>query len=173
MSKPDNICVGAILGAYGVKGELRIKSFCAEPSDIANYRPLLSEDGSREFNLKITRNIKGGFAARDPQVKFKDQADDLRGTSLYASRDQLPNLPDDEFYHSDLIGLAVLDTGGAEIGKVKAIFDHGAGDLLEVTGKGLKGGVLVPFTKAAVPTVDLSSGRLIIDPPQGTLPDGD
>jgi len=167
----DRICVGAIMGAFGVKGEMRIKSFCAEPADIATFKPLTDRDGKQAFTLKITRPVKGGFAARDPNIRFKDQADALKGTALYALRDQLPNLPDDEFYHSDLIGLTVVDTGGQKIGKIKAIFDHGAGDLLEITGAGLKGGVLLPFTKDAVPTIDLCAGRVVIDPPEGIFPE--
>ncbi len=86
----------------------------------------------------------------------------------------MPNLPDDEFYHADLIGLVVLDTGGTELGRVKAVLNHGAGDLLEISGKESGEPVLLPFTEAAVPTVDLKSGRIIADPPDGLLPeDGD
>jgi 16S rRNA processing protein RimM len=91
----------------------------------------------------------------------------LRGTRLYAPRTALPALPDDEFYHADLLGLTALDTGGAELGKIAAVLNHGAGDLLELRGPGLKGSVLVPFTRAIVPTVDLATGRIIIDPPEG------
>ena len=87
--------------------------------------------------------------------------------NLYVERDRLPSLPDDEFYHADLIGLTVVDTGGETLGRVKAVLNHGAGDLLEVSGKGMKQPVLLPFTKLAVPTVDLSAGRLVADPPDG------
>jgi 16S rRNA processing protein RimM len=97
----------------------------------------------------------------------------LRGTALYADRSVLPNLPDDEFYHADLIGLEVYDTGGERIGKVTAVHDHGAGDLLEVSGKGLKTPALLPFTKEAVPTVDLQAGRIIADPPAGVFSEGE
>ncbi|MEM9780618.1 MAG: ribosome maturation factor RimM, partial [Pseudomonadota bacterium] len=83
--------------------------------------------------------------------------------------ERLPNLPDDEFYHADLIGLSVVDPGGTVLGKVHAVHDHGAGDLLEVLGPGLKGGVMLPFTREVVPTVDLQAGRLIVDPPEGAL----
>jgi 16S rRNA processing protein RimM len=95
----------------------------------------------------------------------------LRGTVLYADRDQLPSLPDDEFYHADLIGLEVFDTGGTLIGKVKTVQNHGADDLLETQLAGTSATVFLPFTKAAVPTVDLASGRIIADPPDGILPD--
>ena len=163
----DRICVGAIAGAYGVHGDIRLKSFTADPLDIATYAPLTTEDGAQTFTLEIDRPIKGGFVAQLSGVTTKEQADALKGMRLYASRDQLPNLPDDEFYHADLIGLAVVDTGGAELGKIKSVQNHGAGDLIEVHGPGLKNTVLVPFTREAVPTVDLTAGRIIIDPPEG------
>jgi 16S rRNA processing protein RimM len=165
----DRVCVGAISGAFGVRGEVRLKSFCAEPADIAAYGPLSTEDGARSFEITLTRPVKSGFAARLSGVPTKEAADALRGTRLYAPRDALPSLPDDEFYHADLIGLTALDTGGMTLGKVAAVLNHGAGDLLELRGPGLKGSVLVPFTRAAVPTVDLSAGRVIIDPPEGLL----
>ena len=163
----DLVCVGAIAGSFGVRGEVRLKSFCAEPEDIASYGPLRSEDGTRSWSVTLTRPVKNGFAARLSGVATKEQADALKGTRLYAPRDNLPELPDDEFYHADLIGLTVLDTGGTELGKVKAVLNHGAGDLLELHVKGESQPVLLPFTKAAVPTVDLASGRIIADPPDG------
>ncbi|MBY6003116.1 ribosome maturation factor RimM [Salipiger bermudensis] len=165
----ETICVGTIAGAFGVHGEVRLKSFTAEPEALAEYAPLTTEDGSRSFEVQITRPVKGGFAARLSGVRSKEEADALRGTGLYAPRDRLPALPDDEFYHTDLIGLAVYDTGGAELGKVKAVLNHGAADLLELTIPGQSKTVLLPFTQAAVPTVDLASGRIVADPPEGLL----
>lgn len=166
------IPVGSIAGAYGVRGELRIKSFCAVPEDIENYSPLTSQDGSRSYTLALVRPIKNGFVARMTDVTTKEEADALRGTLLYADRDQLPSLPDDEFYHADLLGLDVYDTGGTLIGKVKTVQNHGADDLLETQLAGTSATVFLPFTKAAVPTVDLASGRIIADPPDGILPEG-
>lgn len=162
----DRVCVGAIAGAFGVKGEVRLKSFCAQPESIAAYAPLYTEDGSRSFSVKITRAIPGGLAARLSGIGTKEAADALRGTSLYADRDRLPNLPDDEFYHADLIGLPVFDTGGAPLGTVRAIYNHGAGDILEIFAPGRRSALLLPFTKAAVPTVDLTAGRIVADPPE-------
>ena len=163
----DRICVGSIGGAYGVQGEVRIKSFCAVPEDIESYAPLTTEDGSRSFTLAILRPIKNGFAGRIAEVATKEQADALKGTQLYASRDQLPTLPDDEYYYTDLIGLEVFDTGGAPLGHVKSVQNHGASDLLEVHAPGATATVLLPFTRAAVPTVDLSARRIVADPPEG------
>lgn len=160
----DRVCVGAIAGAFGVQGEVRLKSFCTEPADIATYGPLWSEDGTREFGVKLTRPVNGGLGARLSGVATKEQADALKGVTLWADRDALPSLPDDEFYHADLIGLDVLDPGGVSLGKVRAIYDHGAGDILEVLGT--KGILLIPFTREAVPTVDLTARRIIADPPE-------
>ena len=152
-----------------MQGEVRLKSFCADPGAIANYAPLYSEDGARTFTLRITRSIAAGFSARISGVATKEQADAMKGLRLYADRATLPSLPDDEFYHADLIGLQVMDTGGKSLGRVQAVHNYGAADLLEVTGAGLKGAILLPFTRAVVPTVDLAAGRIIADPPEGML----
>ncbi len=167
----DLICVGAISGAFGVRGEVRLKSFTATPEDIASYGPLSTEDGKQSFTVKIARPVKGGFAARLSGVLTKEEADALRGIRLYAPRAALPSLPDDEFYHADLIGLDVSDTGGAALGRVKSVQNHGAGDLLEIAPPGGGATVLLPFTRAAVPTVDLTARRIVADPPEGLFPE--
>ena len=161
----DLICVGAIMGAFGVHGEVRLKSFTADPEAIADYAPLLTEDGARAFKIQLTRQIPQGFAARLSDVRSREDAEGLKGTRLYVPRDRLPSLPDDEFYHADLIGLQVVDTGGAALGRVKAVLNHGAGDILEIHQPAGKGTLLLPFTLAAVPTVDLALGRIVADPP--------
>ena len=167
MATESRICVGAIAGAFGVQGEVRVKSFCAEPTAIADYGPLYTKDGGRSFKLRLTRPVAGGLGARIEGVTTKEQADALRGVDLYADRARLPHLPDDEFYHADLIGLTVRDTGGAELGVVHAVHNHGAGDLLEVLPKGARQPILLPFTRAVVPTVDLAARIIIADPPEG------
>ncbi len=167
MTNPNRICVGAIAGAFGVAGEVRLKSYCAEPTAIADYGPLHTEDGSRSFRITLTRPVAGGLGARVQGIKTKEEADALRGTQLYADRARLPHLPDDEFYHADLIGLAVQDTGGAALGTVQAVHNHGAGDILEISGPGLKSALMVPFTLVAVPTVDLTARRIVVDLPEG------
>jgi len=163
----EKICVGAIGGAYGVHGEVRIKSFCAVADDIETYNPLTTEDDTAQFHLAIIRPIKNGFAARIAEVATKEEADALKGTQLFAQRDQLPSLPDDEYYHADLIGLDVFDSGGAQLGTVKTVLDHGAGDILEIRRPASSETVLLPFTLALVPTVDLAAGKIIADPPDG------
>ncbi|TRW97570.1 16S rRNA processing protein RimM [Paracoccus sp. M683] len=162
MAAADRVCVGAIAGAFGVHGEVRLKSFTSEPRDISSYGPLTTEDGKRSFAIQVTRPVTGGLGARLSGVETREQAEALKGTTLWASREALPNLPDDEFYHADLIGLEVVDTGGQVLGRVRAIYDHGAGDILEVVGQQV---LLLPFTRAVVPTVDLVAGRIVADPP--------
>lgn len=163
------VCVGAVAGAYGVRGEVRLKSFCADPQAIGSYGPLWTEDGTRSFVVTLGAPVAQGFAARLDGIRTREQADALRGTRLFVDRGRLPNLPDDEFYHADLMGLQVFDTGGAPLGRVKAVLNHGASDLLELVTPGQKGAILLPFTRAIVPTVDLAAGRIIADPPDGLL----
>ena len=169
--KADLICVGAIGGAFGVHGEVRLKSFTSEPEDIAEYAPVFTENGSRAFDVVLTGRVKNGLSARMSGIVTKEDADALKGTNLFVPRDRLPSLPDDEFYHADLVGLSVYDTGGALLGEVRSVQNHGASDLLEIDGPGLKTTALLPFTCTAVPTVDLVAGKIIADPPEGLLPD--
>lgn len=163
----DRICVGTIAGSFGVRGEVRLKSFCAEPTAIAEYGPLFTQDGSRSFRVTLTRPVAGGLGARLGGVATKEEADALKGVNLYVDREKLPSLPDDEFYHADLIGLEVRDTGGAVLGRVIAVQNHGAGDLLEINAPGRKEPLLLPFTLTNVPTVDLTAGRIVADLPEG------
>lgn len=165
------VCVGAIGGAFGVRGEVRLKSFTAEPEAIAGYGPVETEDGTRSFEITLGRPIKGALAARLSGITTKEDADALRGQRLYVPRDRLPDPGEDEYYHADLIGLEVTDTGGAVLGRVKSVQSNGAEDLLEIHGPGLKQTVLLPFTRAAVPTIDLGAGRIVADPPEGLWPE--
>ncbi|MCX7288692.1 MAG: ribosome maturation factor RimM [Rhodobacterales bacterium] len=162
----DLICIGAIAGAFGVTGEVRLKSFCSTPSDLTAYGPLWSEDGKRQFRITLTKPVAGGFGARIAGVTTRDDADSLRGTSLFVDRAKLPSLPEDEFYHADLIGLEAVDTGGEGLGKVVAVHNHGAGDIIEISSIRHKSALLLPFTKAIVPNVDLAAGRIIVDLPE-------
>ena len=162
----ERVCLGAIAGAYGVRGEVRLKSFCARPEDIAAYGPVESEDGRRSFEVSLGHAVAGGLSARLSGVASREAAEALRGIRLYVPRSRMPDPGDEEYYHADLIGLEAADTGGALLGKVAAVLNHGAGDILEL--RGSKGVVLVPFTRAIVPTVDLGAGRIVVDlPPEG------
>jgi len=165
----DRICVGAIAGSFGVAGEVRIKSFCADPAAIANYAPLTTETNLKGFSVTIIRPVKNGFAARLTGIETREQANALRGEKLFADRAMFPAPTEDEYYHADLIGLLALDTGGETLGTVKDVLNHGAADLLEIQAPGQSDTVLIPFTRDIVPTVNLAAGRIIIDPPDGLL----
>lgn len=167
----DRVIVGAIGGSFGVHGEVRLKSFCADPAAIADYTPLYTEDGRAFAQVVLTGQMKNGFTARLDGVVTKEDADALRNVSLYADRAVMPSLPDDEYYYADLIGMTVLDTGGTTLGTVRHVMDHGAGDLLEIAVPTQAETVLLPFTRAAVPTVDMATRRIIADPPAGLFPD--
>ncbi len=162
------VCVGAVSGARGLKGEVRVKSFTAEPTDIAAYGPLLDDSGERSFTLRVVGQAKGQVIARIDGIGDRTQAEGLKGVKLYVAKDALPTPADDEFYHADLQGLRAELTDGAELGTVKAVHDFGAGPILEIEGSEHKG-LMVPFSRAAVPVVDLEGGRVVIDPPPGLL----
>jgi 16S rRNA processing protein RimM len=166
---PDRIIVGRLSGAFGVKGEVRLKSFCAEPADIAGYAPLFTPDGRTFPRLRITGEAPGALTARVEGVGTREEAEALKGTDLLADRARLPALDEDEFYHADLVGLAVVDGAGRPLGVVRAVLNHGAGDILEVERPpGASGGgtLLLPFTLAVVPVVDVAGGRIVADPPE-------
>jgi 16S rRNA processing protein RimM len=154
--------LGIIVGVRGIKGEVRIKSFTDDPVDIGAYGPLYDRTGDRRFDLKVTGTQKGVVLARVDGVNDRTAAEALKKTELFIERDQLPAPEEDEFYHSDLEGLEAVTVSGETIGKVVGVFDFGAGPVVEISGN-----VMVPFTRAAVPEVDIESGRLVIDPPDG------
>lgn len=157
----DLIQVGRVAGAFGVRGEVRITSFTAEPLALLDYKDLKREDGSVGLTLTSGRPAKGGIVARAKEVETREQAEALRGLKLFISRDKLPEPDEDEFYVTDLIGLAVVDQAGEPLGRVKAVQDFGAGDLLEVSPA--EGGATwyLPFTREAVPEVRLADGVIV------------
>lgn len=169
MTHPTRVIVGSLGGSFGVKGEVRLKSFCADPAAIADYAPLFTEDGHSFATIVLTGQTTGALTARMDGIITKEDADAVKGLALYAERDRLPPLDDDEYYHADLIGLSVFDTGGALLGTVKTVQNHGSGDIIEVAVTGQSATFLLPFTLAVVPTVDLATGRIIVDPPEGAL----
>ncbi len=162
------ICVGVVTGAHGVKGAVRIKSFTAEPRDIARYGPVGDASGGRRFALRLVGAGKGVVIARIAGIEDRDRAEALRGLLLYLPRAALPPPEDEEYYHADLIGLAVVLADGTPVGELRAIHDFGAGDTLEIA-RPHGPPVLAPFTRAVVPEVDLAGGRLVLDPPPGLI----
>jgi len=168
-SDPDGlVCLGVITGVRGLRGEVRIKSFTADPADVAGYGPLRDADGARSFKLKVVGEAKGVLVARIKGIGDRDAAEALKGTRFYLERRALPAAEEDEFYYVDLIDLRADLLDGTALGTVRGVDDYGAGVVLEVAGGG-KGTVMVPFTRAAVPEVDIEGGRLVIDPPPGLL----
>ena len=170
MSKsPDTLkltCVASILGGHGVHGAVKVKSFTATPSDFSNYGPLLNEKGEVFLTPKNPRPVGKHFTFRSAEITTREAAEALKGVRLYVSRDALPDPEDeDEFYYTDLIGLEVKSTAGKRVGTVKAVHSFGANDMLEIQpGKSEEKQVtwFHPFTKFAVPKIDLNAKRVII-----------
>ncbi len=167
----DLICVGIVTSAVGVKGEVRIKTFTDDPMAFGNYGPVQDEAGARIFEINGLRIAKKGIVARLSGVKDRDEAEALCGTELFVARALLPKAEEDEFYHADLIGMRVNNMDGEPIGQVSALYDFGAGDLLEIDHKATGKRVLIPFTLESVPTIDVETGCVVIDPPDGTFPE--
>jgi len=167
----DPVQLAVIGAAHGTRGELRVKTFTGDPMALADYGPLYDVTG-RPFEVLDIRPAKTVVVVRFRGVNDRNMAEALNGTTLFIDRSQLPrDLDEDEYYHSDLIGLEAIDAEGNRHGKVSAMFDFGGGDLLELTIPG-KRPMLIPFTMLAVPHVDLKAGHIIIDPASaGLIPD--
>jgi 16S rRNA processing protein RimM len=162
----DRILLGRIAGAQGLRGEVKINSFTADPENIAAYGPLTDGKG-RQFTLERVRHLKGGaVVALLAGVKDRAAAEALRGTELYVARDQLPEADEDEWYYEDLVGLKAVSPQGDEIGEVLSVQNFGAGDLLEIRPADARQSRFVPFTRAAVPIVDVKNARIVVDPPR-------
>jgi len=170
-SGKDRVLVGEIVGAQGVRGEVRIRAHTADPLDVAAYGPVTAEPGGRTLKLDIQREVKGGVViARIPGVSDRNAAETLKGLRLFVPRMALPEPEEEEFYQADLEGLRAELAQGGELGRVRRVVNYGAGDMLEVDREGRdRGSVLVPFTRAVVPVVDLAGGRVVVDPPEGLL----
>ncbi|HLJ63213.1 MAG TPA: ribosome maturation factor RimM [Stellaceae bacterium] len=162
------VCLGVITGVHGVRGVVRVKSFTADPRAIAQYGALSDEKNTRRFELRVVGEVKGVVLVAVTGINDRNEAETLKGIRLYADRDALPPPQPEEFYHADLIGLEAVTRGGEPIGEVRAVHDFGAGDTLEVERRE-GGAVMVPFTRAVVPEIDIEGGRLVIEPPLGLL----
>lgn len=171
--KDGRICVGAIAGAHGVAGAVRIKSFTEDPADVASYGPVSDEAGGREFDLDVIGGASGAIIARIDGVTDRNAAEALKGTRLYLPRDVLPPPEEDEFYHADLLGLDAVLADGAVLGTVKAVHQMGGGDLLEIDRGVGTPSAMVPFTREAVPEIDIPGGRVVVEPLPGLLDEED
>jgi len=166
MAGGGRVCLGQIGAAHGVRGEVRVYSFTADPSAIASYGPLESEDG-RVLEIEAMRPAKDHFVAKISGVADRNAAELLKNVKLYVPRERLPE-PDepDEFYHADLIGLAVVDRDGQTLGTVVAVHNFGAGDLIEMNPQAGGKTELLPFDEFHVPVVNIAAGKLVVVPPQ-------
>jgi 16S rRNA processing protein RimM len=162
------VLLGIVTGAQGVRGAVRVKSFTADPADVGAYGPLSDERGARRFRLAVVGQSKGVVIARIDGVEDRDAAEALRGVRLYVERAALPPPDEEEYYHADLVGMAAVLADGSPFGRVVAVHDFGAGDSLEVE-RPEGGTILVPFSRAAVPVVDVEARRLVVEPPEGLL----
>jgi len=153
------ILIGRILAAHGLKGEVKIKSFTEAPLDIASFDAVIASDG-RKFAFSHERMQGEAVIAQVKGISDRNSAETLRGLDLYIDRADLPETDEDEFYHADLIDLPVLDSGGAEVGRVLAFHNFGGGDVMEI--KRGNASVFVPFTMKMVPTVDVKGQRVVL-----------
>jgi 16S rRNA processing protein RimM len=170
------ILLGRIVAAHGVRGEVLVRSYADEPEAIGAYGPLSTLVPGRRLELRVLRVTTKGVVARIGGIGDRNAAEALVGTDLYVDRAQLPSAGENEYYHADLIGLLAVAPDGAEIGRVVAVHNFGAGDLIEVALAPSRRTEHIPFHDRFVPEVDVPAGRIVVilpessdeeDPPQG------
>jgi 16S rRNA processing protein RimM len=165
------ICVARIGAAHGIRGEVRLFSFTADPAAVVDYGPFTTADG-RTIAIAAMRPAKDCFVARIDGINDRNAAERLRNTDLYVPRESLPATVDDgEFYHADLVGLAIVDRDGRPLGSVLDVHNFGAGDILEVKLDARRNTVMLPFNATVVPAIDIDAGRLTVELPEGTMND--
>jgi len=170
MSGSALVCIGVIVGAHGIKGAVRVKCFTDRPQDFGAYGPVEDESGQRRFRALVQGVSKGLALVALDGIADRTQAEALKGVRLYVDRSRLPKADEDEFLVADLIGCRVESPDGLAMGLVSDVFDFGAGEVIEIKGK--TGVLMVPFTKASVPLVDVGAKRVVVIPPQ-FAPDGE
>ena len=164
-TRDKKICVAKIGAAHGVRGAVKLWTFTEDPFAVKRYGPLSTKDGARQFEVTSAREAKGHLVAQLKGITTRDEAERLNGIELYVPREKLPATDEDEYYHADLIGLAAVTTADEALGRVVAIHNFGAGDILEIAPPH-GATMLLPFTNAVVPTVDIAGGRVLIELPQ-------
>jgi 16S rRNA processing protein RimM len=161
---PAQICIARIGAAHGVRGAVKLWTFTEDPLAVKRYGPLATRDGIRQFEVTHAREAKGHLVATLKGVTTREDAERLNGIELYIAREKLPAAGEDEYYHADLIGLAAVTSADQPLGRVIAIHNFGAGDIIEIAPpQGAT--MLLPFTNAVVPSVDLAAGRVVIELP--------
>src|SRR3981189_2596260 len=165
----ERICVARIGAGHGVRGGGKVWAFPPDPAAVAGYGPFETADG-RLVELETLRPAKEFFVARLKGVPDREAAEALPNGELFVTRERLPDTAEsDEFYHADLIGLAVVDAAGGALGTVAAMHNFGAGDLIEVRPAAGRDTVMLPFTQSVVPLVDIAGGRIVVAPPEGAF----
>lgn len=173
MTDRPRVLLGEVGAAHGLRGEVTIRSFTAEPTDIVSYGPLESFSGAALPALSVVRATPKGLICRFQGITDRTAVEKLRGTQLWLSRERLPPPAPGDYYHADLIGLAAVSPDGSKLGTVIAVVNFGAGDLLEVQQASGGGSEYVPFTNACVPEVDLDGGKVVIVMPEMVEADDD
>src|ERR1700738_1387514 len=159
------ICVARIGAAHGVRGAVKLWTFTEDPLAVKRFGPLTTKDGARQFEVATARDAKGHLVATLKGIATREDAERLNGVELYIAREKLPATSEDEYYHADLIGLAAVNAANEPLGRVIAIHNFGAGAIIEIAPpQGTT--LLLPFTNAVVPTVDLANGRVVIELPE-------
>jgi 16S rRNA processing protein RimM len=160
------IALGRFGSAHGVRGEVRVKAYTGDPKAVGAYGPLTDGVGARRFALTVVRALRDDMVVvRVAGVATREAAAALNGVELFARRSQLPPPDEDEFYHDDLVGLEAVTPEGEALGRVAAIVNHGAGDILEITPTAGGETLLLPFTRQVAPEIDFAGGRIIVAPP--------
>ena len=167
----DQVLVGVIVGAHAIKGEVKLKSFTSDPLSIGRYGPLFAASG-KVFEIAKLKPAKDDFIASLKSIGDRNAAEALKGIELFVAREKLPKLENREAYAHDLIGLDVVLENGSSLGKLVAVPNYGAGDLLEVAVDGHAETILIPFSRAFVPKDDFSTGRITVTLPEGYLDEG-
>jgi 16S rRNA processing protein RimM len=157
--------LGVVTGAHGVRGEVKVKTFTAEPRSLVRYGALEDESGARRFKARIRGGARGLVIAAFDGVATRDQAEALKGVKLYVARAALPKPKRGEYYIADLVGLAAVNRDGTRLGRVSEVLNYGAGDVLEIA-RDDGTTLLLPFADRMVPEVDIAAGRIVIEPPQ-------
>ncbi len=161
---PAQVCVARIGAAHGVRGAVKLWTFTEDPFAVTRYGPLSTKDGARSFEVAQAREAKGFLVATLKGITTRNEAERLNGVELYVAREKLPATDADEYYHADLIGLSAETTVGEPLGKIIAIHNFGAGDIIEIAPPS-GATLMLPFSNAVVPTVDVAGGRVLIELP--------
>ena len=169
MSNAGRVILGVIIGAHGVRGAVRLKSFTSAPEAVASYGAVELGGSGRQAVIRQLRPSGRDFVAVLDGVSDRSAAEALKGCLLHVARDRLPPPADDEVYVGDVIGLKVYRRDGCLLGEVAAVTDFGAGDLLEIRSASRRSSIMIPFVAAMVPEVDVAKGRIVVDPPEGLI----